>query len=139
VCAALAFVAALTANAQILKPVDPTKQADVNGKFVNPANLNLKEVEQPTRSFPRSPRSDERQMLPQVELKTIDPQQIQLSGYATRTVPLQNFTAKRAAISEKPRNEKDVKRTKAPIKDREIHAYTPGGEEELKKQLNEPH
>jgi len=52
---------------------------------------------------------------------------------------MQNSTAKRAAITEKPRDEKQISRTKVPIKDREIHAYTPGGEKELKKQLNEPH
>jgi hypothetical protein len=87
----------------------------------------------------RSSRSDERRSFSQVELKNVDLQQLQLSGYRTQFVPMQNSTAKRAAITEKPRDEKQISRTKVPIKDREIHAYTPGGEKELKKQLNEPH
>jgi hypothetical protein len=138
-CSVLVIVAASRAVAQGFKPIDRTKQADVNGKIISPDNLNLKNVAQPTRSFWQSPRSDERQSLPQVDLKNVDLQQLRLAGYSTEILPQQNFTAKRAAITEKPRVEKDVQHTKAPIKDRQLHPFAPGGEEELEKQLNKPH
>ena len=134
----LAMSLTASARAQLARPIDPNRQADVNGKIISPGNLNLRNIAQPTVNFSRSPRSDERQSFSQIELKNVDLQQLQLSGYSTQIVPQQNFAAKRAAIAEKTRDEKQFPVTKAPIKDRQIAPLTPTGEEELKKQLNEP-
>lgn len=138
-CGVLVVIVARPTPAQLVNQIDPTKQADVNGKIISPGTLNLKSVAQPTVNFSQSPRSDERQSFSQVELKGISLQQLQLAPYSTEFVPQQNFAAKRASITEKPRDEKTVPLTKAPIKDRQIRPFTPAGEEELKKQLNEPH
>ncbi len=138
-CGVLSVIVARPAPAQVVRTIDPTKQADVNGKIISPSTLNLKGVAQPTVNFSRSPRSDERQSFSQIELKNVDLQQLQLSGYSTQIVPQQNFTAKRATVAEKAHDEKQFPVTKAPIKDRQIRPFTAAGNEELKKQLNEPH
>jgi hypothetical protein len=65
-----------------------------------------------------------------------------MNSVSTTVLPKTNFTAKRAAVDKSnDLAKKQVDQTKrvAPITDRQIRPFTPGGEEELKKQLNEPH
>jgi hypothetical protein len=78
------------------------------------------------------------------ELNTLDQNTVELKQHEVsiretnvRSGLQTNFTAKRAAVSERlPDGIKIVRSTKAQIPDRVIYANTPGGIEELKEQLN---
>ena len=129
----------LNASAQVLKPIDPNKQADeINNKTVQAADVNLNTISQPTRSFPTSPLTDKQQKLKDVNTKTVDLNTLQRPTIPQDTLPQKNFTAKRATESNKtsPDTQKTVKQPVAPIPDRQLHPFAPGGEDELKKQFH---
>ena len=130
--------------ALILKPIDPTKRADdVNNSNLQLGTAELNTITTDTREMGRSSVSDKAAVLKgdvtglnRLELQTLD------LGSVTKTnLPYKNFAAKRAAITDNARSEKDlndVRQAKAPISQRQIRPFTPGGEEELKKQLKSP-
>ena len=77
----------------------------------------------------------------QPELKELKQNQLDLNGVDfsfinARVMPQQNFTAKRAVVSDQLLEQPFIKTDKAPITERQIKAYTPAGTEELKKQLS---
>lgn len=141
---ALAGFLSPQARAQVLKPIDRTKQAEVNDKTVSFGDVALDTVSQPTRDLPReSPLQQGDLKLQNVDLKDKDLslKTLDMSTVSTPVLPKANVTAKRAAVDKKNyENKKELDQTKqkAPITDRQIRPFTPGGEEELKKQLNGP-
>jgi hypothetical protein len=141
-----AAIAVLTASvfAQVFKPIDPTKRADnVNGKDLQFGSAEFKTVTPDTREMSGASVSDKMAELKgDVELTKLKLQTLDL-GNATKTNVLlyKNFTAKRVAVTDNVRPDKDlddVRQAKAPISQRQIHPFMPGGEEELKKQLSKP-
>ena len=129
---------ALSAVGQVLRPVDPTKQADVGNKSVTFPNVDLNTVTQPQRALGQSSVSDKQLQFDQVRRKNVNLQTLEHGTVETKTLPQANFTAKRAAVTDKTHATENVKLGKAPITDRQIKAFQPGGEEELKQQLREP-
>ncbi len=130
---------ALNATAQVLKPIDPTKQADeINNKTFHTSDVDLKTISQPTRDLSRSPLTNKQQKFNEINSKTVNLQSLEHPTIPMNTLPQKNFTAKRAAESDKTRAESKniLKQPAAPITDRQLHPFAPGGEEELKKQLN---
>ncbi len=143
---ALAALSPALSPAQVLqqatKPLDYTKQADVNGKTVTYGDLHYGTISQPTRAgSTTSPLSKGDLQLQRLELNEIDHKSVDLSTISEPTVPRVNYTAKRAAVdkvNDESNRQLDQSKQKAPITDRQIRAFAPGGQEELKKQLNSP-
>ena len=131
-------------DAQVFKPIDRTKQADVSDKTVNFADVPVDTVSPPARDLPRkSPLSkgDLKLQDADVTTKGVDLKSLEMPAVPTEVVPKANVTTKRATVDGKKYEiKKDLDQTsqKAPITDRQIRAFTPAGEEELKKQLNNP-
>ncbi len=129
-------------NAQLLKPIDPNKQADINGKSVSPGEVKFNTLSLPLRDTPNAELSKGNLKLQDADTKNVtDLKSLEFSTVETHVVPKANFTAKRIAAKSSDANNKklDDAKKKAPITGRQIRPFTPGGEEELKKQLNEPH
>jgi hypothetical protein len=77
-----------------------------------------------------------------MELNEVDLKSIEMSTVSEPVLPQVNFSAKRAAVdkvNDQGARQLDQTKQKAPITSREIRAFTPGGEQELKKQLNTIH
>lgn len=131
---------ALPAIGQLLRPLDMSRQADVNRKIIDPAVLNMQTVplgvvSQPTVSQPPKVHNSKSVSTTTVPLKTVSVPTVATSTLPLRTVTLQNFTAKRAAVNDRPQPVTVLPAPKAPVRDRTIHAFTAAGEEELKQQL----
>ena len=128
---------------QTPKPLDYSRQADVNGKTIHFDDLHYGTVSPPIReSSTASPLSKGDLQLPTVGMNEIKPNSVGLSTLSQPVLPQVNYTAKRAA-TEKPsvlasRQQAQTKQN-APITNRVIRAFAPGGEEELKNQLNTLH
>ena len=136
----LATAFSLAAVAQVLRPIDPAKNADdINNKSVTLPDVNLSTLPQPSRKLQQATESGKQFQYEQVHTKWVELGTLGHPNVETKALPQTNFTAKRAAGTDKAQRFKDVKLGKAPITDRQIKAFQPGGEEELKKQLNEPH
>lgn len=130
------------AAAQILKPIDRGKLADgINDKNIDLGNVNLGTISTRMRQTTRSSLSDKNAHFNDVNLSDVELRSLNLSDVQMKALPQQNFTAKRAAVSGQMHREAEVKTANARIKDRQIRAFTPAGEEELKKQLHDipPH
>lgn len=129
------------AGAQIFKPIDPNKKADIGDKSVNFGEAQFKVIPQPTRDQPNSSLSKGNLNLQEFETKQVDLNTLETSTVVKPVLPQANFTAKRIAvkISDAGGKNLDHAKEKAPINKRQIRPFAPGGEEELKKQLNEPH
>jgi hypothetical protein len=141
--ALVGFLLPLGHAQQNVNPIDYTKQADVNKKTLTLGDVPFNTISQPTRDLPnRSPIAKGDLKLSGVDLKDMDLKTLEMNSVSTPVLPKTNFTGKRAA-ADKPNDltKKQVDQTKqvAPITDRQIRPFTPGGEEELKKQLNDPH
>jgi hypothetical protein len=139
--AVLAVSLSPLARAQLAKPIDPTKKADVGGKSVNPGEVRFNTLSQPTRDLPNSALTKGDLKFQDVDTKGVELNSLQFSSVATSVIPKANFTAKR--IADKTSDESDKRldhvKKKAPINERQIRAFTPAGEEELKKQFKELH
>jgi len=138
---ALAGCLAPLAGAQILKPIDLQKQADVNNKTVNYGNLQFDSISQSTRDVPNSPVTKGDLKLQRVDLNEVDFKTLDMSVVPTKILPQANFKAKRAAVdklNDQSGKQLDQSKQKAPITKRQIHPFEPGGEQELEKQLNDP-
>ena len=128
---------------QTIKPLDYTRQADVNGKTVHFDDLHLGTVSQPIReSSTASPLSKSDLRFQSLELNELKPNSVELSTLSQPVLPKANFTAKRAAAdrtNDQASRQLDLSKRDAPITNRVIRPFTPGGEEELKNQLNKLH
>jgi hypothetical protein len=128
---------------QVKKPIDYSKQADVNGKNVTFGELHYGTVSPPTRAgSATSPLSKGDLQLKRLELNEVNLKSVEMSTVSEPMLPQVNFTAKRAAVdkvNDQGSRQLDQTKQKAPITSRQIRPFTPGGEEELKKQLNSPH
>jgi hypothetical protein len=133
-----------TALVDPLKPLDVNKQADVGGKNVNFDDVRFDTISQGTRELPQSPLSKGDLKLKNADVrdKHADFKMLEMSTIPKPVLPKANFTAKRAAVDKvNDEAQKQAAQTKqvAPITSRQIRAFTPAGEEELKNQLKDPH
>jgi len=129
---------------QAAKPMDYSRQADVNGKTIHFDDLQYGTVSTPIhQSSTASPLSKGDLQLPSVKLNEVKPNSVELSTLSQPVLPQVNYTAKRAAAADKQSDQtgRQLALTKqnAPITNRVIRAFAPGGEEELKNQLNKLH
>jgi hypothetical protein len=143
----LAVLLSTSVYGQIVKPIDPTKQADVGGKTVNFSDLQFDTLSQPANGLAGSSVSkgnikfqDVDQRKADIHRQKMDFNTVDMSTVSEPTVPRANFTARRADVdmSSEPRKQVEQTKKKAPINDRQIRPFTPSGEEDLKHQLNEP-
>lgn len=144
---ALAALLPVLSSAQILdqikKPFDLTKQADVNDKTVTFSDLHYGTVTQSTRTDSRtSPLSKGDLELQRMDLSDANFKSVELSTVSEPMLPQVNFSAKRAAadkVTDQGDRQLDQAKQKAPVTSRQIRPFSPGGEEDLKKQLNSIH
>ena len=139
---ALALVPSPQLLAQLLKPIDPNQKADVADKFVKPGDVQLETVTRPTVDLHNAELSKGALKLQDAETKSVtDLKTLEHSTVETHILPQANFTAKRVATQSNEASDKNLNdaKKKAPITNRQIRPFTPAGEQELKKQLNEPH
>jgi exopolysaccharide biosynthesis protein len=143
----LAALLSTPVRAQIVKPIDPTKQADVSGKTVSFGDVQFDTLSQPARNFTDSSISkgtvkfqDVDQRKSDIHRQKMDFRTLDMSRVSEPTMTKANFTAKRAAVdmSSEPGKQVEQTKKKAPISQRQIRPFTPSGEEDLKHQLNEP-
>jgi len=140
----LAGGVSLLAGAQVLKPIDINKQADVGGKSVDFSVLHFDSISQPTHDLSgKSALSKDDLKLQDADGKDhmVDLKMLDMTTVSTPALSKANFTAKRAVVDKQSDlSQKQVPETtqKAPITDRQIRAFTPSGEQELKKQLSSP-
>jgi len=129
------------AGAQVLRPIDPSKKADVDMKSLSLGDAQFQTVTQPTRDQPAATLSKGTLSLQDIQEKQIDFQTLEKPTVEKPTLHQPNFTAKRipVEINEASNKNLDHAKKKAPITNRQIRPFAPGGEQELKKQLNEPH
>jgi len=138
---ALALCPAPRLNAQVLKPIDPNKKADVSDKTVTFGDAQLSTIAQPTADLPNAelPKGDLK--LQNADTKDVtDMKLLEYPWFETHVVPKANFTAKRIAIKSNEADNKNLNyvEKQAPITNRQIRPFTPGGEQELKQQLRKP-
>jgi hypothetical protein len=128
-------------DAQIFKPIDPNKKADIGDKSVDFGETQFKVLPQPIRDQSNSPVSKDDLKLQGFETKQVDFPNLEKSTVVKPTLPQANFTAKNIAVKARDESNKNLNQSKekAPITNRQILPFAPGGEQELKKQLNEPH
>ncbi len=140
----LALLVALTAaaHAELLRPINSRQAADVNHRIIQPTELRPGLVPGRAYSTTRSPLSDQFITSTTVPVVNVTPplaverRSLRHEQRHYRTIPQQNFTARRAAVTDKPRPADNVFVTgPAPIQDRVIYATTPAGEAELVEQL----
>ena len=129
-------VATATATARVFEAADPTKQADISNQIINPKNLDMKTLSSPVRSSTAAPLTKGDLKMKGTDMKNLELKTLDLSSVPMSTLPQQNFEAKRAAAGDKMRDEKQVKTQSAKIKDRQIRAFTPAGEAEMKDQFH---
>ena len=141
-CSMAVMIHASVARSQVFKPIDPSKRADdIQNKDVRFGTTESKTVTMNTKEMSRSPVSSKMVVLKgDVELNRLELQTLSLGTLTKSSLPQKNFTPKRAVIIvDKVRSEKeldDVRQTRAPVAQRQIRPFAPGGEEELKKQIN---
>ena len=139
---ALVWCPAPRLDAQLLKPIDLNQKADIGDKTVKFGNAQLNTISQPTANLPNAELSKGDLKLQNADTKNVtDLKSLEYSTVETHIVPKANFTAKRIALKSNEASDKKLNdaQKKAPITDRQIRPFTPAGEEEMKKQLNEPH
>lgn len=132
------IVAAFAAktHAQLLEPIDFSKQADIDKQSAALPTLDLNTRVEPIRGLSLSPLSGKEPNLKWFQTHQVDLNTTEFSIIHLRTMPQQNFTAQRSVVSDQMLVEPFVSTDTAPISDRQIKAYTPTGTEELKKQLS---
>jgi hypothetical protein len=127
---------AASARAQLIKPIDYRKEADIDTKSANLPALNLHTQTEPSRTLSVLPFSNKQPELKQLQQNQLDLNGVDFSFINACVLPQQNFTAKRAVISDQLLDQPFITIPRAPITSRQIKAYTPQGTEELKKQLS---
>jgi hypothetical protein len=139
ICGVVVATMAVGADAQLLRRVDPNKEADLGNPNITAPTLNLETLPQPGRSLPPSALSGRERALNEVRFHDVTLGEARFHDVPTQRVPTQNFTSRRAAVSEQFRSQRQVSHGAAPIPDRQIRPFMPGGEEELKEQLKIPY
>ena len=138
----LAVLLSMPVHAQILKPIDTTKLADVNNKAVNFDNVPFDTLSQPMKILPsRSPVSKGNLKFQDTDQKKAEFNTLGMPSISRPTLPQANFTTRRAEVemtNEATKKQAEQTKKKAQINGRQIHPFTPGGEDELKHQLNQP-
>lgn len=136
--AALCLAGLLTSvSAGVFTPIDPHKQADVTGQTVDLPTLQFDSVAQPYRTLPGATVTGQTVdrshtvATKNVELNTLD-----FARVPTKTVPLTNFTTKRAPLDQPPIETGTTPTDSAKINSRTIRPLTPTGHQELKDQIN---
>jgi hypothetical protein len=128
---------------QMKKPIDLTKQADVNGKNITFSDLHYQTISQPTRVPPASSAASNGDLqLQRLDLNEVRLKSAETSAIPEPVLPQVNFTAKRAVadkMNDQTNRQLDQSYQNAPITNRQIRPFAPGGEEELRKQLNKLH
>jgi hypothetical protein len=127
---------AANAGAQLIKPIDYHKIADIDTESATLPTLNLGTQAEPSRTLSVLPLSQKQPELKQLNQNQLDLNNADFSFINSRVLPQQNFTAKRAVVTDQLLDQPFIKTDKAPIASRQIKAYTPQGAEELKKQLS---
>ena len=128
----------LSTVAQVFRPVDPSKQAEVNGKTVTLPSVNFQTLPQGSRSFSiLSLPGNQPAQADDVQNKSVDLNVVSLPTITAPTLSKTNIVF--SDVAGKKLDTKDLSTAIAPITNRQIRAFAPGGEEELKKQLNTPH
>jgi len=129
------------AGGQVFKPIDPNKKADIDTKPLNLGAAQFETLSEPTHEVPNASLSKGNLKLPSFETKQVDFQNLEKPTIVKPVLPQANFTAKNIAVKVSDESSKNLNhaKVKAPITNRQIRLYAPGGEQELKKQLNEPH
>ena len=126
-------------RAQVFKPIDFNKRAsDIENKTVHFGDVNLGTLSPGTHGTADLPLSGKKANLKDVNLSEVDLKMLNnFSELRMKTLPQQNFTAKRAALPNNvpPQAPLSLSHSRAPINRREIRAFTPAGEQELRKQL----
>jgi len=138
---ALVVLSLSRASAQVVKPVDPNKKADIDTKPLNFGAAQFSTISEPINSQPNAVLSKDPLNLSSVPAKHVEFQSLEKPTLEQATLPQCNFTPKHLAVTPATVSTKklDHAQQKAPINKRQIRPFAPGGEEELKKQLNEPH
>jgi hypothetical protein len=136
VCGLIVAAFAVSSHAQLLAPIDFSKQADIGNQSAVLPTLDLNTRVEPFRGLSLSPLSGKEPNLKWFQTHQVDLNTTELSIINLRTMPQQNFTAQRSAVSDQMLVQPFVSTDQAPITDRQIKAYTPTGTEELKKQLS---
>ena len=128
---------------QIKKPIDYSKQADLSGKDVHLNDLQFQTISQPTREVTTvSPFAKGDLQLQRVDLNQVTLKSTEMSTVPEPVLPQANFTTKRAdadKVNDRASQQLDQSRQSASITNRQIRPFVPGGEEDLKKQLNSIH
>ena len=139
------FLAGLLTStyAGVLTQIDPNKQADITGQTVTFPIVQFDSVPQKFRTMPVAPISGKMANHSQtVATKNADINTLDFpTVLSKKTLPMTNFTAKRASLDELPVETEtvttgDVKTDKAKINSRVIRPFTPAGHQELKDQIN---
>jgi len=133
---AVAVAGTRVASAEVVRPIDTKKMADVNGKMFSGGNLQLNVINPATVDFSQSPLTGKGTSFGRVEMPAAETHNVETPAIAQPTVPRVNFDAKRAAESGNIRAEKALPGQNAPVKDNTLQPGTPAGQEELKKLLN---
>ena len=131
-----ALILAQAGPAQVLKRIDPTKEADVSRKTVDQKTLNLSTLPEKMYQSPTSPITTtplDQKMLKQKRLRhgTVD-----LKQHATKEYKTSNFVPKRAKLAGPVATRTIPKTEKTPISERQLGTTTPEEIDELKDQLN---
>ena len=131
----------VNANTQVIQPVDPEKQADVDGEAVSLPNVQFETLSQGSADFSvlALPASQPAQAA-DVQKKSVDLNSMSLTTLAPPMLSHTNNVFPTVGASGEKFETKELSTTtsKAPITNRQIRAFTPSGTEELKEQLNKP-
>jgi hypothetical protein len=129
------------AGAQLFKPIDPNKKADIDTKSLNLGTAQFETVSEPTHEVPNASLSKGDLKLPDFETKQVDFQTLEKPTIVKPVLPQASFTATNIAVKVSDESNKNLNHAtvKAPVTNRQIRPFAPGGEQELKKQLSEPH
>ena len=131
---------ALNVMAQVFRPVDTSKQADVNGKFVALPTVSFQTLPQGSQSFSiLSLPGNQPAQASDVQNKSVDLNAVSLPTITAPTLSQTNVSLSDVASKDWTQATNALPPQVAPITNRVIRAFTPAGEEELKKQLNTPH
>jgi hypothetical protein len=129
-------------SAQVFKPVDSRRLADVNKKVIQPDQLDLKTLPRQLYQTGEAPAARKRVARKSANTRMANVSMVDLPLHPVGFVPQKNFTAKHATQSDqkavlpdgRPAAEVLPAET-APIRKRVIHARTPAGEQKLREQL----
>ena len=135
----LGVTVALAAPAQLLSPLDPSKQADVNGKVLDLQRAKVNTIAPALYPTKEAAVTGQRVTTSTVSTTVRSTQMLDFSLRPTTTVPQQNFAAKRAAVSDEVLTLPMQSTPGAAITNRVIDLRTPAGQAELREQLNVRH